>query len=156
MNSIWDSQINGSFSRFKNTESDLIQAFQKLESEYSNSSQQFTIGNTLIDLMNQQQDVGGINYKNNIPLISKAQGGDKKVIEELEFTYLYYLLCNKATLIWAAFGRIGYSQIDSIAQVTGAVTEYNKTITYADILSILGRLGVSQSLNSMYSPPSNF
>lgn len=69
MNSIWNSQINGSFSRFKNTESDLIQAFQKLESEYSNASHQFTIGNTLIDLMNQQQDVGGLNYKNNIPLI---------------------------------------------------------------------------------------
>lgn len=156
MNSIWESHINGSFIRFKNTESDLIQAFQKLESEYSDASHQFTIGNTLIDLMNQQQDVGGLNYKNNIPLISEAQSGDNKVIEELEFTYLYYLLCNKATLMWAAFGRKGFSQIDAIAQVTGAISEYNNTITYADILSILGQLGVSQSMNSMYSPLSNF
>jgi hypothetical protein len=155
MDYIWDSQINSSFSKFKNTDTDLIRAFQKLELEYSNASGQFTIGNTLVDLMNQQQDVGGLNYKNNLPLISKSQGGDNKAIEEIEFTYLYYLMCNKAVLMWAAFGRKGFNQVDAIAQVTGAVVEYDKTIAYGHIISLLGQLGVSQSINNLYSPLSN-
>lgn len=156
MNSIWTSQIESSFSRFKNTETDVLQAFQKLELEYSNASGHFTIGNTLIDLMNKQQDVGGLNYKENIPIIARAQSGDNKAIEELEFTYLYYMLGNKATLMWAAFGRKGLSKIDAIAQVTGVVIEYSKPIEYADILSMLGQFGVSQSMNKMYSPIPNF
>jgi len=155
MNSIWESQIENSFNRFKNTETDVLVAFQKLEMEYSNASGHFTIGNTLLDLMNQQQDVGGLNYKNNIPIISRGQSGDNKAIEELEFTYLYYLLCNKATLMWAAFGRKGFAKVDAIAQVTGVVIEYDQPINYADILSVLGQLGVSESMNKIYSPLNN-
>lgn len=155
MKSIWDNHINSSFSRFKNSETDFMQASQKLEMEYSNASNHFIIGNTLIDLMNKQHDVGGLNYKNNIPLVSKGQSGDNKAIEELEFTYLYYFLSNKATLLWAAFGRIGFSQIDAITQVTGTLIEYRKEIDYAGILSILGMLGASKTMNKMYSPLSN-
>jgi hypothetical protein len=156
MKSIWESQIDNSFNRFKNTEIDVLVAFQKLETEYSNASIHFTNGNTLIDLMNQQQDVGGLNYRNNIPLIRRGQSGDNQAIEEIEFTYLYYMLANKATLMWAAFGRKGFSRVDAIAQVTGVVIEYNQPITYAGILDTLGQLGVSQSMNQMYSPLNNF
>jgi hypothetical protein len=152
MNSIWDSQIDNSFNKFKGTENDAIKSFQKLETEYSYASQQFTVGNTLIDLMNKKQDVGGLNYQNNIPLIDKSKNGDGTAIEEMEFTYLYYLLCNKATLMWAAFGRKGFLRIDAIAQVTGVVIEYNQPITYGGILNIMGQLGCSEKMNSLYSP----
>jgi hypothetical protein len=151
MNSIWDTQIENSFNKFKGTESDIIKAFQKLEGEYSNASQKFTVGNTLIELMNKKQDVGGLNYQNNISLIEKGKNGDNTAIEELEFTYLYYLLCNKSTLMWAAFGRKGFSRIDAIAQVTGVVIEYNQTITYEWVLDILGRIGCDEKMNSLYS-----
>ena len=156
MNSIWDSQIYSSFSKFKGTETDVIKAFQKLEAEYSNASQKFTVGNTLIDLMNKKEDVGGLNYGNNIPLIAKAQSGNNAAMEELEFTYLHYLLCNKATLMWAAFGRKGYSPVDAIAQVTGAIIEYKQPVNYASILNILGQIGVSAQMNKLYSPLPNF
>ena len=152
MNSIWNGQIDNSFNKFKGTETDIIKAYQKLETEYSKSSERFTAGNTLIYLMNKKENVGGLNYKNNIPLIEKAQKGDNAVMEELEFTYLYYLLCNKATLMWAAFGRKGLSTTEAIAQVTGSVIEYNQTMTYEEILNILGKLGCSQTMNSLYSP----
>ena len=155
MNSIWDSQIDASFSKLKGTEMDIIRAFQKLENEYSNASQYFTVGNRLTELMNKKESIGGLNYANNIPLITKAQSGDTSAMEELEFTYLYYLLSNKATLMWAAFGRKGFSKIDAIAQVTGAVIEYTQPITYSSILEILGKLGVAQSMNSLYSPLPN-
>lgn len=155
MNSIWDSQIDASFSKFKGTEADIIRAFQKLENDYSNASQYFTVGNRLVDLMNKKEDVGGLNYANNIPLITKAQSGNKAAMEELEFTFLYYLLCNKATLMWAAFGRKGLSKVDAIAQVTGAIIELKQPITYATILSTLGRFGVAQTMNSLYSPLPN-
>jgi hypothetical protein len=156
MNSIWTSQINSSFDRFKNTEPEILPAVKKLVVEYSNASQHFTIGNTLVDLMNKQQDVGGLNYKNNIPLISRAQQSDNKAMEEIEFTYLYYYLSNTATLIWAAFGRKGFSKIDAIAQVTGIVIEYGKPIEYSDILDVLGKLGVSQMMNKIYCPLPNY
>ena len=155
MNSIWESEMENSFTQFKNTEKDIITAFQKLENEYSFASQKFTIGNTLIDLMNKQQVVGGLNYKNNLPLISKGQNGDNKAIEELEFTYLHYYLCNTATLMWAGFGRMGFSKNDSITQVTGAVIEYKKEITYTDILGMLGQLGIAQTISKLYKPLTN-
>jgi hypothetical protein len=155
MNSIWESQIENSFNRFKNTEVDILEGFKKLETEYSNTSGQFTVGSTLIDLMNQQKDIGGLNYKNNIPIIIRGQSGDNKAIEELEFTYLYYLLANKAALMWASFGRKGFTKIDAIAQVTGVIIEYNQPISYAGILDLLGQLGVSKSMNSFYTPLPN-
>jgi hypothetical protein len=155
MNSIWESQIENSFNRFKNTEVDILEGFKKLETEYSNASGQFTVGSTLIDLMNQQKDIGGLNYKNNIPIIIRGQSGDNKAIEELEFTYLYYLLANKAALMWASFGRKGFTKIDAIAQVTGVIIEYNQPISYAGILDLLGQLGVSKSMNSFYTPLPN-
>jgi hypothetical protein len=77
-------------------------------------------------------------------------------MEEIEFTYLYYYLSNIATLIWAAFGRKGFSKIDAIAQVTGVVIEYGKSIEYSDILDVLGKLGVSQMMNKIYSPLPNY
>lgn len=152
MNSIWESQIDSSFSKFKNTETDTLIAFRQLELEYSHASRQFTIGNTLIDLMNQSKDVGGLNYKNIIPLINRGQNGDNKAIEELEFTYLHYLLRNKVTLMWAAYGRNGFSKIDAIAQVTGAVIEYNQPINYAGILQLFSQLGVAQTMQELYTP----
>jgi hypothetical protein len=155
MNSIWESQIESSFNKFTNTETDTLTAFQKLELEYSKASRQFTVGNTLIDLMNQQKDIGGLNYKNNIPLINSGRSGDNNAIEELEFTYLHYLLRNKATLMWAAFGRKGFSKIDAITQVTGAVIEYNQPTNYAVILAIFSQLGVSQSMQKLYNPLNN-
>lgn len=156
MNSIWTSQINSSFDKFKNTEPEVLPAVRKLSVEYSNALQHFTIGNTLVDLMNKQQDVGGLNYKNNIPLISRAQHSDNKAMEEIEFTYLYYYLSNIATLIWAAFGRKGFSKIEAIAQVTGVVIEYGKPIEYSDILDVLGKLCISQMMNKIYSPLPNY
>jgi len=42
MNSIWESQIDSSFDNFRNTENDVLTAFQKLELEYSNASVNFT------------------------------------------------------------------------------------------------------------------
>ena len=108
MNAIWDSHIDSCFHPFSGKESDIIKTYQQLEIVYNKSLQPFTTGNTLINLLNQQQDVGGLNYKNNIPLIAKSRNGDNAATEELEFTYLYYLLCNKSVLMWAAFGKKGF------------------------------------------------
>jgi hypothetical protein len=155
MQSIWDNQIDKSFTALSGSETDIITGFQKLEQAYSTASTQFTVGNTLTDLMNKKQDVGGLNYANNIPLIARGQNGDNAAIEELEFTYLHYLLCNKSVLMWAAFGRKGFTRIDAIAQITGAVIEFTQPMTYAAILNILGKLGVAAKMNEYYSPLPN-
>ena len=152
MNAIWGSHIDSCFHPSNGKESDIIKTYQQLEIVYNKSLQQFTTENTLINLLNQQQDVGGLNYKNNIPLIAKSRNRDNAATEELEFTYLYYLLCNKSVLMWAAFGKKGFSRIDAIAQVTGAIIEYDTPITYTAILKILGQIGVAVGMNKIYSP----
>src|ERR1700722_8579601 len=155
MNSIWQSQLESSFNEYANTENDVLKSVYKLEIEYANSSLQFAIGDNLIDLMNKKEDIGSINYANNIQLISSAQNGSNKAVEELEFTYLYNFLCNKSILFWAAFGRKGFSKIDAIAQVTGAVIESNEPITYGFVYQVLGLYGVATTLNNLYIPLSN-
>lgn len=155
MASIWNDQINSSFGKLSGAENDIFKSYQELEDEYSNASQLFTIGNILTNLMNKKEDVGGLNYGDNIPLIAKAQNGDNAVMEELEFTYLYYLLSNKTTLWWAAFGRKGFSKIDAIAQITSVVLEPKQDIVYENILAILGQFGCAEALHSMYSPLPN-
>lgn len=155
MNSIWESQVDNSFNQYKGTQPDIIKTFQQFEIEYAKALRPFTTGNTLIDLMNKKQDIGGLNYANNIPLIERSQRGDHTATEELEFTYLYYLLSNKATLVWAAFGRKGYPRIDAIAQVTGAILPPDYPISYTSVLKILGQLGVAVAMNKLYTalPP---
>jgi len=154
MGDIWNTTIEPSFGKLKGTEKDVLSAFQKLQMEYSQNSQKFTIGNTLIDLMNKKQDIGGLNYANNIPLINQAQKGDNAALEELEFTYLYKFLSNEAVLMWAAFGRCGYNKIDAIAQVTGAVIA-DQPLDYSTILQILGQIGISRTMDNLYEPLPN-
>ena len=154
MNSIWDVELNNSFYYYKGIEGDVLKALELLEKAYSDASQQFTKGNRLIDLMNKKEDVGGLNYKDISPIIFKAKKGDNASVEELEFSYLFYYLCNKTTLLWAAYGRKGFSQVDAITQITGVVVA-DQPITYSVIFGMMGRFGCAEVMNSLYTPLSN-
>jgi hypothetical protein len=154
MNSIWNTELINSFYHYKGVESDVLKSFELLETAYSNASAQFATANGLYDLMNKNEDVGGINYKDIFPIVIKAQTGDNAAVEELEFSYLFYFLCNKATLLWAAFGRKGFSQIGAITQTTGAMVA-DQPITYSVIFAKMGQLGCAEIMNSLYTPLRN-
>jgi len=150
MNSIWEKELKSSFVKYFNTEPDWVSGYEKIENEYSQASGQFTVGNTLVNLMNQRQIVGGINYANFEQLISRGKIGNKSAIEEIEFSYIYYYLTNKAINIWASFGRTGQNEIDSIATITGAIVEANQEITYSVITNTIGQIGVAKAMNDLY------
>ena len=155
MNSIWESELYNSFTGFKNSEKNIFDAYEKIEIEYSNAAKAYALGNTLLDLMKQQVDIGGINYANSIALIDKSRGGDNDSTEELEFRYIYRLLSNKSVIMWAAFGRIGLTQSEAVNQILDTHINFSQSFQYAEILDLLGQSGVSQIMNTIYSPLPN-
>ncbi|WP_179367702.1 tetratricopeptide repeat protein [Winogradskyella forsetii] len=152
MDSIWDMQIANSFEKLANTEVDLLEAFKKIETEYSASAENFTSNNRLINLIKEGVEIGGLNYNSLLPLILKAEKEDNTAIEELEFTYLYWFLANKSTMMWSAYGRIGHNNLDSVTKVTNAIIKINKPFTYKNSLNIFGNLIVSKFMEEKYVP----
>jgi len=155
MDAIWDNQLQNSFKELSRTETDIIFAYQKIEVEYATASKAFASAEILMNLMNQQNDIGGINYKNSIELINKSIKGDNTSTEELEFRYLYRLLSNKSVLMWAAFGRSGFTENEAISQVLGHSIYPNQTFKYASILDLFGQVGIAPYLNNVYIPLTN-
>ena len=152
MDSIWDMQITNSFEDLSNSEIDLQEAFKKIENEYSSSAENFTSNNRLINLIKEGVEIGGLNYHSLLPLISRAENEDNEAVEELEFTYLYWLLANKSTIMWSAYGRIGHSTLESVTKVTNAIIKINEPFTYKNSLNIFGNLIVSKFMDEKYVP----
>lgn len=152
MDFIWDMQIANSFEKYKNSETDLLTAYRKIETKYSESAEKFIGDNRLINLMKEGVEIGGLNYNSLSSLVSKAEKEDNKAIEELEFTYLYWLLANKANIMWASYGRLGYNEIESITKVTDAIIKINEPLNYKNSLNIFGNLIVSKFMDKNYVP----
>ena len=56
--------------------------------------------------------VGSVTYAGFADKISGARQGKNADIEEIEFTYLHYLLNDQLILMWSAFGGTGLSKIE--------------------------------------------
>ncbi|MDR3697347.1 hypothetical protein [Mucilaginibacter sp.] len=82
MNSIWDCDLDNSFDEYKGVEIDILESFRILETVYANTSQKFIGGDILINLMNEKDDRGGLNYKDILPIVLRAQSGDNASVEE--------------------------------------------------------------------------
>lgn len=156
MDDIWESELKGSFFQYKNTESDQFTSDIKIQRIYEASALRLNQSNMLKIRMERYEDVGGLNFKNNIELIKKSQGGDNVVLEELEYTYLYFYLSNVLTQSWASLGRLGYSEIEAISKLTGFIIEPNHDIKYEDILTIFGNCVAGVFLKANYIKLENF
>jgi tetratricopeptide (TPR) repeat protein len=152
MDSIWEIQIINSFDKLANSEIEIIESFKKIENQYSINAQKFNSGNRLINLMKESVEIGGLNYNSLLPLIEKAENEDNKAIEELEFTYLFWLLANKTSIMWSSFGRIGLTKFESVTKITGKIIKINESFTYKNTLAIFGNLIVSKFLETTYTP----
>jgi hypothetical protein len=104
-----------------------------------------------------KRPIGNTSYEVFIPLISAAKRGDSSKLEEIEFSYMYYLLTDVSILIWGAFGGTGLSKIDSISKMTGLILKTPEIKTYSHIEDILGQYCVAPYLNDNYKKlPPNF
>ena len=95
--------------------------------------------------------VGAIHYRDFIGLIQRAQMGSKPAKEELEFTYLYYLISDKATLAWASFCATGVSALKAITEVSGAIIQPMPLNDYNTLTVGLGQLYTTCFLKDRYN-----
>lgn len=96
--------------------------------------------------------VGGIKYEHYIDLIKRIRNGDENAKEDLEFSYLYYLLSDKATLIWTMLCATGFDKIQAINFMSGLSTMPQPVDDYMTINSAMGQLCATPYLNEHYVP----
>lgn len=96
--------------------------------------------------------VGAIQYIGFIDLIQECIKGNKKAREEIEFSYLYYTLCDLCTLKWAAICASGLSKYDAVTSITGFLIEKIPLDDYKVLSNGLGELYVSKFLEQFYTP----
>jgi len=129
--------------------------FQQLKMIYSNTSTSKT-HNVLMDLLQQKDKViGNTTYRNFLDLIKLEQQGDNSKLEEIEYSYLYYLLTDESILLWAALGGTGKDKIDAIGVLSGYKIETDDIIHYRQADEVIGKLCSAPYLAQKYKalPP---
>ncbi len=101
---------------------------------------------------NPDEIVGAIHYRDFVGLIQRVQMGSKPAKEELEFSYLYYLISDKATLAWAAFCATGISPLKAITEVSSAIIQPMPLNDYNTLTVGLGQLYTTRFLQERYNP----
>lgn len=101
---------------------------------------------------NPNEIVGAIHYKDFEGLIQRVQMGSKPAKEELEFSYLHYLISDKATLAWAAFCASGISPLKAITEVSGAIIQPMPLNDYNTLTVGLGQLYTTRFMQDRYNP----
>ena len=96
--------------------------------------------------------VGSVSYSGFASKIMGGKQGNNADIEEIEFTYLHYLLNDQLILMWSAFGGTGLSKIDSLAQMSGVIIAETDMTEYGTVENIIGQLG---HINAKLSDPAN-
>ena len=132
---------------------DFQTAYNELEQLYARTAMMKTRMVLEDNLKNKPNEiVGGSTFSHYNELIRKTRQGDRKSKEEIEFSYFYYFLADKATLLWAAICATGVSKIDAVAQLTGFQIEPMPLDDYATVSNGLGQLAAAPFLNRHYSP----
>lgn len=101
---------------------------------------------------NPDEIVGAIRYRDFVGLIQRVQMGSKPAKEELELSYLHYLISDKATLAWAAFCATGISPLKAITEVSGVIIQPMSLNDYNTLTSGLGQLYTTRFLQDRYTP----
>lgn len=138
------------FSEGTNSSKDL----SELENIYSKTAS-IKVHPILISLLDNEpfNFVGGIQYAPRYnQLVQQAQFGDLSAKEELEFSYLYYFLSDKATLVWASLCSSGYTKIQAINVLSGQINMEQPIEDYTTINSAMGQLCVTPFLHNNYKP----
>lgn len=96
--------------------------------------------------------VGSVTYAGFADKIRGAKQGKNADIEEIEFTYLHYLLNDQLILMWSAFGGTGLSKIDALAQMSGVIIAETDMSEYGKVENIIGQLCTGPYLHENYNP----
>jgi hypothetical protein len=108
----------------------------------------------LLQLLSEKSNnpVGSVTYAGFADKIRGAKQGKNADIEEIEFTYLHYLLNDQLILMWSAFGGTGLSKIDALAQMSGVIIAETDMSEYGKVENIIGQLCTGPYLHENYNP----
>ncbi len=108
----------------------------------------------LLQLLSEKSNnpVGSVTYAGFSDKIRGAKQGKNDDIEEIEFTYLHYLLNDQLILMWSAFGGTGLSKIDALAQMSGVIIAETDMSEYGKVENIIGQLCTGPYLHENYNP----
>lgn len=132
---------------------DFQTAYQELELLYSQVSMSKTHLVLEEELNNHPtENVGGCTFEHYAQLIESARQGNRKSKEEIEFSYLYFFLADKATLLWAAVCASGVDKINAIGVVTGCQIADMPLDDYGTVSQGLGQLAAAPFMQTHYTP----
>src|SRR5690606_30214303 len=108
----------------------------------------------LLKLLSEKSNnpVGSVTYAGFADKIRGAKQGKNDDIEEIEFTYLHYLLNDQLILMWSAFGGTGLSKIDALAHMSGVIIAETDMSEYGKVENIIGQLCTGPYLHENYNP----
>lgn len=132
---------------------DFQTAYRELEQLYAQTAMMKTRNVLEANLAAKpHENVGGSTFAHYNDLIAKTRAGDRKAKEEIEFSYFYYFLADKATLIWAAICASGVDKVKAIQEVSGFIIEPMPLDDYATVSQGLGQLAVAPFMQRNYTP----
>jgi len=131
---------------------DFNEGFREMMNLYQNQSTKTQP--ILMQLLSEKSAnmVGTVSYSGFGSKIMGAKQGNNADIEEIEFTYLHYLLNDQLILMWSAFGGTGLSKIDALAQMSGVIIAETDMTQYGTVENIIGQLCTGPYLKENYNP----
>ena len=150
MNKMWNDLMNIIDQKSYNSFQEAAMTLEKLYSKTAVTKVQPYLESWIKN--NPDEIVGAIHYRDFIGLIQRVQMGSKPAKEELEFSYLHYLISDKATLAWAAFCATGISPLKAITEVSGAIIQPMPLNDYNTLTVGLGQLYTTRFLQDRYNP----
>ena len=150
MNKMWNDLMSIIKQKSYNSFQQAAMTLEKLYSETAVTKVQPYLNSWIEN--NPDEIVGAIHYRDFIGLIQRVQMGSKPAKEELEFSYLHYLISDKATLAWAAFCATGISPLEAITEVSGAIIKPMTLNDYNTLTVGLGQLYTTSFLQDRYNP----
>ncbi|EAQ49605.1 hypothetical protein [Leeuwenhoekiella blandensis] len=126
--------------------------FREMMNLYQNQAMQTQP--ILLQLLSEKSNnpVGSVTYAGFADKIRGAKQGKNEDIEEIEFTYLHYLLNDQLILMWSAFGGTGLSKIDALVQMSGVIIAETDMSEYGKVENIIGQLCTGPYLHENYNP----
>lgn len=128
-----------------------VEAVKDLEYMYSITAATKIVSVLESRLTNEpERGVGNITYSDFKKKIALAAAGDRKMKEDLEYSYLYFRLSDEAVKYWAAARTTGLSDDEAIKTVTNFNVESGGITSYSNIVGIMGRLAAAPYLSNHY------
>ena len=148
MRQVWNDFMFGRLPRYNN----FTTAIGEMEKYYSAVAYN-SVKDNLLDWLGRQPDeqVGTLTFSRYERLASLAES-DRTKKEELEFSYIFELLCDKCVLYYLAIRQCGKSSVEAIQLLTGYIIEDIPQIDYTIAKQAFIQLGIGRYMHEHYTP----